>query len=84
MVQQRKQKRWRRTTNMGKMKTGDQEKIRQFKQEIKDIKKDLKDTFAELEEPEPKKKTPVWIIIVIAAAVFLAAAGYLLIRSGII
>ena len=69
---------------MGKMKTGDQEKIRQFKQEIKDIKKDLKDTFADLEEPEPKKKTPVWIIIVIAAAVFLAAAGYLLIRSGII
>ena len=71
---------------MAKMKTGDQEKIRQFRQEIKDVKKDLKDTFAEAEESKSKKKKktkPVWIIIA-AAAVVLAAAGYLILRSGII
>ncbi|MCH5349081.1 MAG: hypothetical protein J1E40_07145 [Oscillospiraceae bacterium] len=69
---------------MAKMKTGDQEKIRQFKQEIKDIKKDLKDTFAEVEEPKPKEKPVLLWIIIPAALVFLAAAGYLLFRSGII
>ena len=69
---------------MARMKTGDQEKIRQFKQEIKDVKKDLKDTFADVEEIKPKKKgSPVWIIIS-AAVVFLAAVGYLILRSGII
>lgn len=68
---------------MARMKTGDQEKIRQFKQEIKDVKKDLKDTFADIEEPKPEKKSPVWIIIT-AAVVILAVAGYFIIRSGII
>lgn len=69
---------------MAKMKTGDQEKIRQFKQEIKDIKKDLKDTFAEVEEPKPKEKPVLLWIIIPAAVVILAAVGYFFLRSGIV
>ena len=69
---------------MAKMRSGDQEKIRQLKQEIRDMKKDLKDTFADIEEPEPKKNN-LWIWIVTAAAVIiLAAAGYFVFTSGII
>ena len=71
---------------MARMKTGDQEKIRQFKQEIQDVKKDLKDTFADIEEPEPEKNSPVRIIIIAAVVtlIVLAAVGYLILSSGII
>lgn len=61
----------------------DKEKIRQLRQDIKDMKLDMKETFSVMEEMEkPKKKQKpgkaLWISIVIAAVIILAAAAYIL------
>ncbi len=57
----------------------DKEKIRQFRQDIKDMKLDMKETFAVMEDmPKPKRKRrfprallAAGIIIIIAAAAYL-------------
>jgi len=54
----------------------DKEKIKLLKQDIKDMKLDMKETFSVMEEmPKPKRKRsfPWWIVI--AAAVILLAVG---------
>ncbi|MDE6746296.1 MAG: hypothetical protein K2J72_06615 [Oscillospiraceae bacterium] len=60
----------------------DKEKIRQLRQDIKDMKLDMKETFSVMEDMEkPKKKRKskkaLWISIVIAAVIILAAAAYI-------
>lgn len=59
----------------------DKEKIRQLRQDIKDMKLDMKETFSVMETMEkPKKKSPKkfsWIIAVIAAVIIAAAAAYI-------
>ncbi len=57
----------------------DKEKIRQFRQDIKDMKLDMKETFAVMDDmPKPKRKRrfprvllAAGIIIIIAAAAYL-------------
>ncbi|MBD5144483.1 MAG: hypothetical protein HDT21_00965 [Ruminococcus sp.] len=61
----------------------DKEKIRQLRQDIKDMKLDMKETFAVMEDMEkPKKKQKskkaLWISIAVAAVIILAAAAYIL------
>lgn len=59
----------------------DKEKIRRLKQDIKDMKLDMKETFSVMETMEkPKKKSPKklsWIIAVVAAVIIAAAAAYI-------
>lgn len=59
----------------------DKEKIRRLKQDIKDMKLDMKETFSVMEDMEkPKKKGPKklsWIIAVVAAVIIAAAAAYI-------
>ncbi len=58
----------------------DKEKIRQLRQDIKDMKLDLKETFSVMETMEKPKKPRrrVWLFIGIAAVIILAAAAYIL------
>lgn len=61
----------------------DKEKIRQLRQDIKDMKLDMKETFSVMEDMEkPKKKRKskkvLWISIAVAAVIILAAAAYIL------
>lgn len=61
----------------------DKEKIRRLRQDIKDMKLDMKETFAVMEDMEkPKKKRKpkkaLWISIVIAVVIILAVAAYIL------
>lgn len=66
-----------------RMKASEEEKIRQLRQDIKDMKLDLKETFSVMEDMEkPKKKQKskkvLWISIVVAAVLIIAAAAYIL------
>ena len=61
----------------------DKEKIRQLRQDIKDMKLDMKETFSIMEDMEkPKKKRQskkvFWILIAAAAVISLAVAAYIL------
>lgn len=61
----------------------DKEKIRQLRQDIKDMKVDMKETFSVMETMEkPKKKRrsekKLWIPIAAAIVIILAAAAYVL------
>ena len=61
----------------------DKEKIRQLRQDIKDMKLDMKETFSVMEDMEkPKKKRQskkvFWILIAAAAVIILAVAAYIL------
>lgn len=60
----------------------DKEKIRQLRQDIKDMKLDLKETFSVMETMEkPKKRRPKklsWILAAVAAVIIIAAAAYIL------
>jgi len=60
----------------------DKEKIRQLRQDIKDMKLDLKETFSVMETMEkPKKRHPKklsWILAAVAAVIIIAAAAYIL------
>lgn len=60
----------------------DKEKIRQLRQDIKDMKLDLKETFSVMETMEkPKKRRPKklsWILAAVAAVIIIAAATYIL------
>lgn len=60
----------------------DKEKIRQLRQDIKDMKLDLKETFSVMETMEkPKKRRPkklLWILTAVAAVIIIAAAAYIL------
>lgn len=61
----------------------DKEKIRQLRQDIKDMKLDMKETFSVMEDMEkPKKKRKskkaLWILIAVAAVLIIAAAAYIL------
>lgn len=68
-----------------RMKASEEEKIRRLKQDIKDMKLDMKETFSVMEEMEkPKKKSArlgrqrVFVIIaVIAGGIILAGAAYI-------
>ncbi len=66
-----------------RMKASEEEKIRQLRQDIKDMKLDMKETFSVMEDMEkPKKKRQpqklVWLLIAAAAVIILAAAAYIL------
>lgn len=66
-----------------RMKASEEEKIRQLRQDIKDMKLDMKETFSVMEEMEkPKKKRKpqklVWLLIAAAAVIILAVAAYIL------
>ena len=61
----------------------DKEKIRRLRQDIKDMKLDMKETFSVMEDMEkPKKKRQskkvFWISIAAAAVIILAVAAYIL------
>lgn len=61
----------------------DKEKIRQLRQDIKDMKIDMKETFSVMETMEKPKKKPklkkaFLISIIIAAVLIAAAAAYIL------
>ena len=69
-----------------RMKASEEEKIRQLRQDIKDMKLDMKETFSVMETMEkPKKKRQfkkaLWIPIVIAAVLIIAAAAYILLTA---
>lgn len=59
----------------------DKEKIRQLRQDIKDMKLDMKETFSVMETMEkpkkksPKKLSPIIAAVAVAAAVIIAAAA---------
>ena len=62
----------------------DKEKIRRLRQDIKDMKLDLKETFSVMETMEkPKKKSPkklsriIAAVAVAAAVIIIAAAAYI-------
>lgn len=62
----------------------DKEKIRQLRQDIKDMKLDMKETFSVMETMEkPKKKSPkkpsriIAAVAVAAAVIIIAAAAYI-------
>ncbi len=59
----------------------DKEKIRQFRQDIKDMKLDMKETFAVMDEmPKPKRKRRIpWVLIIAASVIIIAAAAYMFI-----
>lgn len=64
----------------------DKEKIRQLRQDIKDMKLDMKETFSVMETMEkPKKKRQfkkaLRIPIIIAAVLIIAAAAYILLTA---
>lgn len=64
----------------------DKEKIRQLRQDIKDMKIDMKETFSVMETMEkPKKKRQfkkaLRIPIIIAAVLIIAAAAYILLTA---
>ncbi|MDE5991537.1 MAG: hypothetical protein K2G87_00650 [Oscillospiraceae bacterium] len=66
-----------------RMKASEEEKIRQLRQDIKDMKLDMKETFSVMEDMEkPKKKQKpkkfVWLLIAAAAVIIIAAAAYIL------
>ncbi len=57
----------------------DKEKLRQLRQDIKDMKLDMKETFAVMDEmPKPKKKRRVPWLLIAAAIIIGAAAAYIL------
>lgn len=62
----------------------DKEKIRRLKQDIKDMKLDMKETFSVMEDMEkPKKKDPkklsriIAAVAAAAAVIIIAAAAYI-------
>lgn len=64
----------------------DKEKIRQLRQDIKDMKIDMKETFSVMEtmEKPEKKRQPqkkIWIPIIAAAVLIIAAAAYILLTA---
>lgn len=69
-----------------RMKASEEEKIRQLRQDIKDMQIDMKETFSVMETMEktkkPKKKRRskkiMWLFIAAAAVIVLAAAAYTL------
>ena len=66
-----------------RMKASEEEKIRQLRQDIKDMKLDMKETFSVMEDMEkPKKKRQskktLWISIAAAAVIILAVAADIL------
>ncbi len=57
----------------------DKEKIKQFRQDIKDMKLDMKETFSVMDDmPKPKKKRRISWALIIAGIIILAAAAYIL------
>ncbi len=60
----------------------DKEKLRRLKQDIKDMKLDMKETFAVMDEmPKPKRKRRIpWVLIIAAAIILLAALAYILLQ----
>lgn len=57
----------------------DKQKIRLLEQEIKDMKRDFKETFSVLDDEKPKKKSGSILIIAVIAltVIFLLAAAYI-------
>ncbi len=60
----------------------DKEKIRQFRQDIKDMKLDMKETFAVMDEmPKPKRKRRIpWVLIIAASVILLVTLAYILLQ----
>ncbi|MDE6763145.1 MAG: hypothetical protein K2J73_05655 [Oscillospiraceae bacterium] len=64
----------------------DKDKIRQLRQDIKDMKIDMKETFSvmeTMEKPEKKRQSQkkLWIPIFVAAVLIIAAAAYILLTA---
>ena len=64
----------------------DKDKIRQLRQDIKDLKIDTKETFSvmeTIEKPEKKRqsKKNLWIPIIVASVLIIAAAAYILLTA---
>ncbi len=59
----------------------DKEKINRLKQDIKDMKLDMKETFAVMDEmPKPKRKRRILWWLVIALVILLVALAYILLQ----
>lgn len=59
----------------------DKEKINRLKQDIKDMKLDMKETFAVMDEmPKSKRKRRFpWVLLAVGIIIIIAAAAYLFI-----
>lgn len=62
----------------------DKEKLRRLKQDIRDMKLDMKETFAVMDDmpkPKPNKKRsfPWWIVIAAGTFIIIGAAAYIFI-----
>lgn len=56
----------------------DKEKIKLLKQDIKDMKLDMKETFSVMEEmPKPKRRFPWRLVIAAGAVIIIGAAAYI-------